>query len=442
MKFTTLILFFSVLVISAFSQNKQEFKPEIKIGGVVFTGWEFNVDDAEFISKVDTSSPNPNSPFGYNPVKNQFEKSKNSFYLERSYINVFASLTPEVKARLTTDVNSFTDGSGKTLYGLHIKFANVYYTPFMRDNGMSLSVGIGMLSNNWINTNDRYWGFRGFAKTFTDYQWITTANRSGVNINKTTSSFFSSADLGLDVVFNLPKGYGEINAEVLQGNGFRNLSYDTRFKDLIFTAFIHPLVNMINKNMEIAKKKGKDRIEGIADLTLGGYAYIGKLDKGENYTPNGVQYTRNRFGGMFHLKYNFKKTGFIRIGGELGMQSNQDPKSFKPDSTVETKSFGYSAYLEFAPPVVQLNEKLSLVARFDIFNLDSEDLPSFSMINFDNGYDRQMLLILGLAFKPAKVLTVGLTYQSVIYQENFVVKYDGSLTKSDGKLLLQTILNF
>ncbi len=427
--------------LSAYTQTKHEFKPEIKICGTVFTGWEFNIDDAEFISKIDTSQPNSNSPFGYNPVKNQFEKSKNSFYLERSYINVMAFLTREIKAKLTTDLNPFTDGSGKTQYGLHIKFAHVYYTPFIHDDGMSLSFGFGLISNNWVSSNDKYWGFRGFAKTLTDYQWITTATRSGVNINKTTSSFFPTADLGLDVVFNLPGDFGEINAEVLQGNGFRNLQFDTRFKDLLFTAFVHPMAGIINKRIEFAKKKGRDRIDGISDLTLGGYAYIGKLDKGENYTPNGVQYVRNRFGGMVHVKYNFKKIGFVRIGGEIGMQSNQDPSGIKPDSVSETNSFGYSGYLEFCPPVEQLKEKLSLVARLDIYDPNTDNSNS-SEITFNDNTDKQMLLILGLAFKPAKVLTIGLTYHSLIYQKDFVVKYDGSLTKSDGKLMFQMILNF
>ena len=69
----------------------QEFKPEVKIGATIFTGWEFNFHNAEFITKLDTNSPNSNIPFGYTPAKNQFETNKNSFFLERSYINILAS---------------------------------------------------------------------------------------------------------------------------------------------------------------------------------------------------------------------------------------------------------------------------------------------------------------------------------------------------------------
>src|SRR4030095_6038098 len=111
-------------------------------------------DNKEFIQKLDTTSPNPNIPFGYEPTKNQFETSKNSFYLERTYINVFASLTPEIKARVTPDIFSYTDGTGKTAYSLGIKFAYVDYAPFQKDNGMRLGFQLGSISNLWISTNE------------------------------------------------------------------------------------------------------------------------------------------------------------------------------------------------------------------------------------------------------------------------------------------------
>ena len=64
------------------------FKPEVKVGVTLYTGWEFNMDNAQFITKVDTNQPNANIPFGFVPTKNQFETSMNSFSVERSYINV------------------------------------------------------------------------------------------------------------------------------------------------------------------------------------------------------------------------------------------------------------------------------------------------------------------------------------------------------------------
>ena len=207
----------------------------------------------------------------------------------------------------------------------------------------------------------------------------------------------------------LPKGFGEVGFQVLNGNGFSNLTFDNRFKDILFSAFIHPLASNISKKMEAAKKNKKDRIDGITDFTIGGFGYMGKLDKGENYTPNAVQYKRNRFGGMAHLRFNLKKFGFVKIGGEFSLQSNEDPFPTKADSLMKTNTTGMSAYLEFNPPVEKLNEKLMLLARYDMFDPNTDNLNS-SLVTFNDNTDKQSMLMLGLVFKPAKILAIGLNY--------------------------------
>lgn len=435
-----LLAVFAVYALFSSAFYSQEFKPEVKIGATIFTGWDFNVDNAEFITRLDTNSPDPNIPFGYEPTKNQFETSKNSFYLDRSYINVLASLTPDIKARITPDIFSYTDGSGRTQFALDLKYAFIDYTPFSNDKGMNLGFQLGIIANRWINTNDKYWGYRGFNRSFTDFAWTTAAVRSGNTVTRTTASFFPSADLGLELYFNAPKGYAEIGAAIMNGNGFRNLTFDNRFKDILFSAFIHPLAGSIAKKTDRMKKAGKDRFDGITDLTIGGYMYMGKLDKGENYTPNSPQYVRNRFGGMAHLRLNFKKAGFVKIGGEYGMQNNEDPSGVLT-TPAKTNTTGFSAYLEFNPPVLSLNEKLMLVARFDMFDPNNEDSNN-SVTTFNNTNDKQKYFLVGLAVRPNKVLTFGLTYQGITYDDNFVVKYDGTTTKSDGRMLVHGILNF
>jgi hypothetical protein len=438
-----LIVLFVLLVSAQAAYSQGEFKPEVKVGGTVFTGWEFNVDNAQFIQKLDTSSAGANSlgAFGYNPTKNQFETSKNTFYLERAYINILASLTPQIKARITPDVQPVSGTTNQ--YFLLLKYANVVYTPFQKDNGMSLGFGVGILPQRWIEKNESYWGYRGIQKVLTDYTWTTSAPRSGNTIMQNTGSYFSSADLGMEVAFSLPKGYAEVYANVFNGNGYKNLSYDSRFKDFEVSAFIHPLAGQISK--KIAALKGA-RMAGIIDLTVGGYAYIGKLANGENYTINpatgnaGTQTVRNRFGGMAFLKYNFKTAGFFKVGGEFSLQANQDPAA-KIDSVAKTNSSGISAYLEFNPPVKSIDDKLSLIARYDMFD-PSTDNSSSSTTSFNNNTDKQSLLIFGLAFKPAKVFTIAASYQSITYQGEYVVKYDGTPTKTDSRLVIHGILNF
>ncbi len=444
MKKTTFFLL-TVLICSSLTYAQNDFKPEVKVGGEIFTGWEFNMDNAQFISKLDTTATNSLAAFGYNPTKNQFETSKNSFFLERAYINIFASLTPQIKARLTPDVQTVA-GASANQYFLLMKYANIVYTPLQKDNGMTLGFGLGILPQRWIEKNEGYWGYRGIAKVLTDYAFTTGASKSGNAINQTTGSYFSSADLGMDIQFAAPKGYAELYASIFNGNGYKNLSFDNRFKDFEVSAFIHPLASQITKKWDAAKKNKKDRIDGLTDLTIGGYMYLGKLANGENYTVNpstgnvATQTVRNRFGGMAHLRYNFKSAGFVKIGGELSLQSNQDPAS-KIDSVAKTNSNGISAYLEFNPPVKSIDEKLMLIARYDMFDPNTDN-SSLSTTTFNNNTDKQSLLILGLAFKPNKVLTLAASYQSLTYQSEYVVKYDGTPTKTDARLIIHGILNF
>ena len=155
----------------------------------------------------------------------------------------------------------------------------------------------------------------------------------------------------------------------------------------------------------------------------------------------GAQTTRNRFGGMLSLRYNFKKFGYVKIGGEFSLQSNQDPAASKPDSVSKTNSSGLSAYFEFNPPVQELNDKLMLVARYDMFDPNTDN-SSTSTTTFNNNTDKQSLLILGLAYKPVKYMTIGVTYQAITYQSEYIVKFDGTTSKTDALLRVHAILEF
>ena len=430
--FITVVLLFVVATYSV-AQNK-EFKPEFKIGGTVFSGWEYNAGNAEFITKL-TSTADPSQAFGYAPLKNQFETSKNTFYLERAYINVWATLTPQIKARLTPDIYSFTDGKNVTQYSYQVKFAFVEYTPLAEDNGLSLSFTGGLIPNTWVPNIEKAFGYRGALKTLSDYSWTTGASVSpdGSTVTRTTASYMATADLGLTAKLSFPGKYADLSVSVLNGNGFRNLGYDNRFKDVMVSGFIYPLAGELAKKMDAAKKMGKNRIDGISDLTLGGYAYIGKQGNGEG------QYQNNRFGGMANLKFNFTKVGFVKVGAELSMLSNQIPNPNVLDSTVNGR--GISTWLEFNPPVEAFGEKLSLVARYDMFDPNTNK-PGTNLLGFNSDNGKQNLLLVGIFYKPAGILTLGLNYQTISYEKNFAVKYDGTSTSSVSKIVFNTILDF
>lgn len=443
---TIKILFIIFLIIPVnsllYSQGKDEFKPIYTLGGVVFSGWQYNIDNADFITKLDTSAAgiDNNSVYGYKPTANQFEISKNTFYIDRAYIDLKAVLSPQIKARLTPDFYSFTDGSGKTQYAYQVKFAYAEYTPLSSENGTSLSFALGVFPNQWVPIMDKYWGYRFVSKTLTDYPWVTATVKSGNTISKTTSTYFPTADLGLTAKFTLPDKYADLYVAVVNGNGFRNLSFDNRFKDVQITGFIYPLSKYLSKKAEKYKKAGKLRLDGISDLTLGGFFYSGKLDKGENYA--GAQFQRNRFGGMLSAKYSFKKAGFVKLGGEFSVQKNEDPATLTSSTSVTTDARGISAFMEFNPPVESLNEKLSFIARYDVFDPNTTDDAISSAKGFNNRNDQQTLLILGTFYRPAKVLAFGLSYQITKFDGDFIVKYDGTTSNSLSRLFFNTVLEF
>jgi hypothetical protein len=439
-----LVLFISTTL---FSQTKPDFKQEVKIGGLVFTGWTFNMDNADLPGTLNLDSTIADPVYGSAPKKNQFETSRNSFYIDRAYINIKASLTPQITARLTPDVYSAKDQSGATQYFTQMKYAFFDYMPLNTDDGLALSFSLGLIPNQWINNVESYYGYRGVQKTLTDYSWVTgqrilknAISGKAYQVTTSTGSFFSSADLGMTTKFSLPKKYAELFFSILNGNGFRNEGFDqNRFKDFMVTGFIHPLAGQIAKRTEIMKNSKKTRLDGITDLTVGGFTYMGRLANNEFGVANGGQYKNTRFGGMLNFKLNFTNFGSLKIGGEYSAFTNQVPSNpLTPTIDSTYSGGGLSSWLEFNPPVEQLNDKLFLTFRYDMFKAQNTDNGTTAF--FDKG--KQSLMIIGLMFKPASLLTIGVSYQSTSYDQNYVVKYDGTTASSINRFYLNTILDF
>jgi hypothetical protein len=443
-----LLLLLAVVAISTLkAQTKPDFKQEVKIGGVVFTGWTFNMDNADLPGTMSLDSTISDPVYGSAPKKNQFETSRNSFYFDRAYINIKASLTPQITARLTPDVYSITDGTGKTQYMTQMKYAFFDYTPLNTDDGLALTFSVGLIPNQWISNVEKYYGYRGVQKTFTDYSWATGQKISknpvtgkAYQVSTSTGSFFSSADLGMTTKLSLPKKYADVYLSVLNGNGFRNEGFDqNRFKDFMASAFIYPLAGEIAKNTEKMKSLKKTRLDGITDLTVGGFAYLGKQANNEYGVVNGGQYKTTKFGGMLNLKYNFTNFGSVKVGGEYSAFTNQVPSNPLTPTTDSTYSGGgLSTWLEFNPPIEQLNDKVFLTFRYDMFKAQNTDNGSTAF--YDKG--KQSLMIIGLMYKPANILTLGLSYQSITYDQNYVVKYDGTTASSVNRFYVNAILDF
>jgi hypothetical protein len=64
-----------------------------------------------------------------------------------------------------------------------------------------------------------------------------------------------------------------------------------------------------------------------------------------------------------------------------------------------------------------------------MFDANTDNLSASTTI-FNDNTDKQSLLIIGLVFKPAKVLALGLNYHMLTYDQNYVVKYDGTTLRT------------
>jgi hypothetical protein len=147
---------------------------------------------------------------------------------------------------------------------------------------------------------------------------------------------------------------------------------------------------------------------------------------------------------MINFKYNFEKAGSVKVGGEYSLQSNTVPESVAGgviDSTVNAG--GLSGWLEFVPPVESLGDKLSLIFRYDMFNPNTTaGTSAVTDPSYFQNNGKQTFMLIGLMFKPANILTLGLSYQMTGYSQNYVVKYDGTTTSSINRLYFNTILDF
>jgi hypothetical protein len=229
---------------------------------------------------------------------------------------------------------------------------------------------------------------------------------------------------------------------VLNGNGYKNIAFDqNRFKDFMVTGFIYPLQGMIKHNTDAAKKMNKTRIDGISDLTVGGFMYMGKLGSNEYGVANGGSYQNNRFGGMLNFKYNFRNVGYVKLGGEFSLQSNKIPVTVPGSVDSSITAQGISTWFEFNPPVEAFQEKLMLTFRYDSFNPNTNK-PGTDLVGFTGDANKQSLMMVGLMFKPASVLTLGLNYQIQRFDKDYIVKYDGTTKNNINRFYFNTILDF
>ena len=143
-------------------------------------------------------------------------RSTNRFDLERAYLNFRARPGDRDSIRVTADVFQQRDTTRDSYYrgwAYRVKYA-FFQHDFLRggDDAFRMNARLGLLQTVVIEKEETLWP-RGLSQV-------------GVEL----STFFASSDAGLASTVTLPRGFGELYATIVNGNGYTSRELD-RFKD-------------------------------------------------------------------------------------------------------------------------------------------------------------------------------------------------------------------
>ena len=349
-----LFILLALLTVRAGASAQTTF-PQVSIGGVVYMNYQYNLtqtaDSTKSIAGWTGTGPGPLDGFS-------------TFNVERTYINVKGKLGDDVSFRITPDIYRPSGGGGMA-FRLKYAYADIAVAK-------DLTLRAGVQQTQWIDFVDSHWKLRGVNMTITDMR-----------------GFFSSADLGLGVMYTLPGAYGDLNGYIFNGSGYggSNPNGDgDKYKDLALRVHLNPFAG----------------VEPLKNLTVAGYGYFGKYGTGSE---------KNRFGG------------FVRYSGDFGgLGAEYDVRK---DSSVTGTGFSVFGRVNVTPDA-------ALFGRFDHYNPDTD----VSGVQED-------FVVAGASYWLVKYATVALDYKLRLFGDHAKVKKsDGTLTSSDGNVFVHIIVDF
>ena len=162
--------------------------PSVKVGGVVYADYTYTHSPKG--TDVDGNSINPNT-----------------FEITRAYINVDATLSHMLSARITPDVTRETDATGTStsingsyVYRLKFAYGQVSFDEWV---GKGSWIRLGLQPTPWIAYEEGAYRYRFQGPVFVD--------REG---------FLSSSDNALSLHYSLPANYGDFHVGVFNGEGY------------------------------------------------------------------------------------------------------------------------------------------------------------------------------------------------------------------------------
>ena len=246
--------------------------------------------------------------------------TSNELALKRGYFRLEPKFGNNIKGRFNLDFFSDDVGDG---VGIKMKYAYLDFSNFLPVKDMKLTVGL-------MKT---YFG--------TIYDWSYQV------IDKDPSDkygFVSSTDYGLGVSGYIPNGFGTYALAVYNGEGYKKTGGD------------------INLDMNFA---GNIRITPVSGVTVGG-SYMMKTDKAKEIDdgtrgmiPNPAREEYAMMAGVSKLAF-----GPFSLLGQYLMKTTSMPNI---DGMDDVKGNVLSAM-----PVFRINDKIELIARYDICEPDAD----------------------------------------------------------------------
>ena len=144
----------------------------------------------------------------------------NAFDVTRAYLNVNAQVAPNVRFRFTPDIRRVTDGSLAGTMTVRVKYAFAQF-----DNVTPRGwIRLGMHQTPWLDFEESINRYRVQGTMFSEREGLIPG----------------SADFGVGYMTPLPKGYGEIQAGVYNGEGYAQAEAN-KYKSVQGRVTVRPL---------------------------------------------------------------------------------------------------------------------------------------------------------------------------------------------------------
>jgi hypothetical protein len=289
---------FKDAVTNAVGEKAANTYPKIKIGGLMYGEYYYNFDKENPITE----------PNGHKDPRNAFE-------LNRGYLNVMADLSPEIGARITSDLSRLSTGDLEfRLKYYYVDFHN--FLPFYK----SMGVKMGQFQGPWLDYEEGLWAFRVVDNMMIEKQ-----------------GYINSASLGVDFRGGLPDGYGAWQVSVDNGEGYHSAEKN-KYKSVEARLTLKPV----------------PQVDALKDLQFSAYAKVGKDD---------FLHKKDRYIGFVGYKYHDD----LFLGAEYDWTRGVDPFGVTHAGVNNVEGHGFStmawARMPFWKPI-------RILGRYDQFRHD------------------------------------------------------------------------